>query len=243
MKKYIFIIITSLLFSSKAFCQNLVEGAKNSIYQINSFVDGSDGFAFGRLNLVEGDLSGSLGYNNYVRRPDSYAFGRPKYNVGDFAFGGVVFSVDASGDHGLVCAIEDQSSDVPWSDATYLFETLAKGESIYAGKSNTSIIIAVNAARHDVNNPSATEHAALLSAKYQGGGYNDWYLPSKVELNFMYVRRDIINATALANGGSSFTDSYYWSSTEVDLASAWNKNFEFGSDHESGKENLECSVN
>ncbi|MCO5232762.1 MAG: hypothetical protein M9888_03360 [Chitinophagales bacterium] len=36
------------------------------------------------------------------------------YSVGDFAHGGIVFWVDETGQHGLVCAKEDQSTGIQW---------------------------------------------------------------------------------------------------------------------------------
>jgi hypothetical protein len=59
-----------------------------------------------------------------------------------------------------------------------------------------------------------------LARAYAGGGYTDWYLPSKDELNKLYLNR-------IAIGG--FADIYYWSSTEVVSHSAWYQNFYDGS--------------
>ena len=53
-----------------------------------------------------------------------------------------------------------------------------------------------------------------MAKAYAGGGYTDWFLPSKDELNLMYTNKATINTTATANGGSSFSSSWYWSSTE-----------------------------
>jgi hypothetical protein len=49
-------------------------------------------------------------------------------------------------------------------------------------------------------------YAARLCADLSISGYNDWYLPSKDELNKLYLNRGFI-------GG--FTTGNYWSSTEV----------------------------
>jgi hypothetical protein len=46
--------------------------------------------------------------------------------------------------------------------------------------------------------------------------YDDWYLPSIADLNLMYANKTAINTTALSNGGSSFADFTYWSSSEFD---------------------------
>jgi hypothetical protein len=46
-----------------------------------------------------------------------------------------------------------------------------------------------------------------------------WSLPSKAELSLLYQNQVKI-------GG--FSNSYYWSSTETDIAHAWRHNFGFG---------------
>jgi len=48
------------------------------------------------------------------------------------------------------------------------------------------------------------------------GGYDDWFLPSKDELNQMYQQRGVI-------GG--FASNYYWSSSESNSYSAWYQYF------------------
>jgi hypothetical protein len=50
-------------------------------------------------------------------------------------------------------------------------------------------------------------------------GYSDWRLPSKEELNQLYLKKDTI-------GG--FTLNTYWSSTEYDGYSAWFQYFSVG---------------
>ena len=54
-----------------------------------------------------------------------------------------------------------------------------------------------------------------------GKEFSDWRLPTKRELNLMYV---VYN-----NGnGASLNASYYWSSTEYDNDNAWSQNFDSG---------------
>ncbi|GAA3624949.1 hypothetical protein [Flavivirga jejuensis] len=135
--------------------------------------------------------------------------------IGDFRDGGVVFWVDPEDNtHGLVCAIEDQSSDgIRWYNGIYMI-TGATGETIGTGADNTDTIIAVQG-------ETESDYAAGLARAYTGGGFNDWFLPSKEELNEMYLNRDTINETATNNEGSNFIDSSYWSSTEVNSNYAW----------------------
>ena len=139
-------------------------------------------------------------------------------SIGDFRAGGVVFWVDPSDNtHGLVCAIQDQSSGIRWyngSDST----TGATGTAVGTGSTNTTTIITVQGA-------TATSYAAGLARAYTAGGYTDWFLPSKDELNKMFLKTTDINTTALANGGVIFTNNSYWSSTESSSNNAWRQYF------------------
>jgi hypothetical protein len=52
-------------------------------------------------------------------------------------------------------------------------------------------------------------------------GYSDWHLPSKEELNSVYVNLK-------QDGVGGFTNNFYWSSTEYDANTAWRRNFNSG---------------
>ena len=71
-----------------------------------------------------------------------------------------------------------------------------------------------------------TETAAQRADGLSHGGYDDWFLPSKNELDLMYFnKRDI----------EDFTSSNYWSSSEGNDALAWYQDFGFGSQGFGGK--------
>ena len=148
--------------------------------------------------------------------------------VGDFYGGGVVFYIFESGDtgyiagetHGLIAAVADQSDGIQWYNGSYV-TTGATGTAIGTGADNTTTIISVQGA-------TETSYAAGLARAYTGGGYTDWFLPSKDELNKMYTNRATINTTAAANSGSDFANNYYWSSSEIDNYFAWFQNFNDG---------------
>jgi len=147
-----------------------------------------------------------------------------KYQIGDFAQGGIVIWVDETGEHGIVCAKSDQSSGVRWNAGTH-GDTQAKGDGPFAGEMNTAIIIAAQVAIGDDGNTYAARICNESCITEGGVTYCDWYLPSKGESNKMYTNKATINATAIANGGSSFASDYYWNSTEKDTAGAYKQSF------------------
>lgn len=148
------------------------------------------------------------------------------YSIGDFAQGGIVFWVDETGQHGLLCAKKDQSTGVRWHSGRPIL-TQAKGDGLFAGETNTAIIIATQAALGGDNNPYAARICNELKIIEGGTMYGDWYLPAKEELNLMCQNKEIINATATENSGSAFYHSFYWSSTENagNHNYVWSQNF------------------
>jgi hypothetical protein len=113
----------------------------------------------------------------------------------------------------LVCALQDSSTGIRWYNGRYV-TTAATGKAIGTGAANTTAII-------DVQGGTATNYAAGLARAYAGGGYTDWFLPSKDELNEMYDNKATLEAV---EGFIKFID-IYWSSTEYDNGNAWGQNF------------------
>jgi tetratricopeptide (TPR) repeat protein len=129
--------------------------------------------------------------------------------IGQRYQGGIIFWLDATGQHGLIAATTDQSTGIQWYNGTDTI-TNAVGDGIGAGMSNTKKIIA---------NQGAGSYAAQLCANYHGGGYGDWYLPSQYELNLLYQQKTAVGGFARAG---------YWSSTESSNGSAWWQDFVYG---------------
>ena len=129
-------------------------------------------------------------------------------SIGDTYQGGIIFYLDGTGCHGLVAAPGDQSTGITWYAGTFGF-TQAKGDGIYAGKANTSIIIAAQVAIGDDVGDGDNYAARLcneLIISEGGTAYGDWYLPSKYELNLMYENIGQGNVLGLGNVGNF---SYY----------------------------------
>lgn len=147
-----------------------------------------------------------------------------QYQIGDFAQGGIVFWVDESGEHGLVCAKNDQSSNIRWH-AGFLGSVQAKGDGPFSGEMNTIIIIAGLNHYGDDGNSHAARICAELKVTEGGKTYGDWYLPSKEELELIYLNKNDINNAAVQHNGGITQEDLYWSSTEDDLDSAWLHDF------------------
>lgn len=138
--------------------------------------------------------------------------------IGQTYQGGIIFYLDASGCHGLISAPTDQSTGIQWNNGI-LTNTQAFASCVGCGDGNTSMIV--------YDDQGLGSNAAKLCFDLSLGGYSDWYLPSKYELNLMYRNIGQGNALGLGNVGG-FTNNYYWSSTECDNYDAWLQYFGSG---------------
>ena len=116
---------------------------------------------------------------------------------------------DANVQHGLIAAPYDQSTGIEWDNGSNI-ATGAAGIAIGTGNANTNTIVSIK---------GAGSYAAKLCYDLVLGGYSDWYLPSKNELNKLFLNR-------VAIGG--FATSPYWSSTESSSNYAWHQCFSNG---------------
>ena len=123
--------------------------------------------------------------------------------IGTTYLGGLVFYNDGLG-HGLVCASTDQSTGIRWYNGNYTF-TNATALAIGTGNANTNMIVA---------SQGAGTYAAKLCYDLVLNNFTDWYLPSIFELELMYVN---LKRPGLA----SFSNDYYWSSSEFSDENAW----------------------
>jgi hypothetical protein len=154
--------------------------------------------------------------------------------IGDFYQGGIITYFFKESDpgfvrgeqHGFVVSPEDVAKSTYWG-CPGLSIIKARTEYIGAGKANSAEIVRMC---------GTLNSAARLCANYSYGGFTDWFLPSKDELNQIYLQADVI-------GGIDKTD-LYWSSTEYqgqtipDQYIAWLQLFIDGTYREARKNDL-----
>ncbi|MAJ50721.1 MAG: DUF1566 domain-containing protein [Flammeovirgaceae bacterium] len=149
---------------------------------------------------------------------------------GDAYLGGIVFYIFQKGDigyvagevHGLIAATKDQTTIEEWEKikdgavwGCYENELLKVDRTaIGTGIQNTLDILA------GCNQDGI---AAKLASDYQvienGVTYDDWFLPSKDELNKLYLNKDLVG---------EFAFNRYWSSTQHVYYLAWVQYFTDG---------------
>jgi hypothetical protein len=134
------------------------------------------------------------------------------FSIGQAYQGGLIAFIDKTGLHGLIAATEDQSNVAKWFNGSNTVIG-ATGTAIGTGLANTDAIIAKQATNYGVN------YAAKICRDYRGGGYTDWYLPSKDELYQLFINKSVL-------GG--FDTYFYWSSTEGNNYYALNQSFNNG---------------
>ena len=137
--------------------------------------------------------------------------------IGDSYQGGIIFWLDTTGQHGLIAATADQNTG-KWYNGTYRY-TGTNGDGLYAGKMNTAMIIATQMADNQTGN-FAAKVCADYSVTVGGVTYDDWYLPSKYELNLLFLQKTAVGGFGANNG--------YWSSSEYDNDYAWRQGFTSG---------------
>lgn len=148
------------------------------------------------------------------------------YTVGEAALGGVVFSVDATGTHGMVVTDSSIAASVSWYNGTYMV-TNATGTALGTGAANTTAIVAAQ---------GAGNYAAYLCQNLVRGGYSDWYLPSVDEM-----QAAINSYTAVQIG---YWGSFFWTSSEVDANNAkliWVTNLHYCYVQDYDKNTLVCA--
>ena len=150
-------------------------------------------------------------------------------NIGEKLNGGILIYIlqptdpgyEASIPHGLIVSTEIYRTR--WYNGFYM-NTGATATSIGAGLINTNSVV-LN------QGPVQSSYASGLARAYRGGGYLDWFLPSKDELNKMFLNKSsVVNCL----------DNLYWSSSEISSNFVWAHDFGTGSQLSENKEVSLC---
>ena len=163
----------------------------------------------------------------------SNTFAGKKYSIGGIGpGGGIVFHIFSAkgktkGQHGLEAAPVDQDdgSGIQWNNEEFN-DTSAVKTGINDGSFNTDRIII---------DQGSGSYAALICANYNGGGFGDWYLPSRDELNLMWENLADSDGDGSNSGPGDpgnlggFANDFYWNSSESSSDFAWIQGFGDGS--------------
>ena len=198
-------------------------------------------FALGNFS----SSSQAIGFSHYINE-SGVLVEKQMYDIGDTGpAGGIIIYRDPAGftvqgygnpsDEGyfapytayyLEAAPENAAaSTMGWSNSYVLIPNLSQTTSdttdwaIGRGRKNTAIIAAAHPDDTTANN------AAKAAAAYSGGGKDDWFLPSKEELNQMYIQIITVG----------------WSSSQGSYSNAWLQDFGNGN-HGNYSKNLSFNV-
>jgi uncharacterized protein (TIGR03437 family) len=166
------------------------------VYYARAYATNSVGTAYGNVvtftALVIGQNYGG-GYLYYLLQP-----GDPGYKAGEA--------------HGLVVinSAAENTKNSKWMHKPH--KLIGTSIALGTGNSNTNSIIG--------GQGTPPVDGLVYAVKYcydmVWAGYSDWYLPSKDELNKLYLNRDEI---------TGLTDNYYWSSSEQSVNEVWIQSF------------------
>jgi hypothetical protein len=143
--------------------------------------------AIKKLGLIQIDLNsniltvykgnGTYDYSGYTDKE------LQTFEIGQNYGGGKIFYIDNSGRHGLVAATSDQTIDgITWANSNNEF----------IGCNNTSLGFGqLNS--NKIGKKEVGISAATVCLQLNLNGFNDWYLPTKDELNELF-KKDLLSA-------------------------------------------------
>ena len=191
-------------------------------------------------NLISSPATGLMIYNTTSNQPNyfngTYWIDNNGYisaKIGDSLRGGIVFYINQPGDYnysssnqsGLIAATSDQSSGIAWitGGSTQTTENGNTNPALGYGEDNTYAMM---------DQTGYTGGAAQVCYSYEatdadGEVWDQWILPSKDELNKLYINRAVV--------GGFDTNKSYWSSSESSSINAFVQVFTGGSQTSNNK--------
>jgi hypothetical protein len=148
------------------------------------------------------------------------------YAIGDTGpAGGLIFYIDEADAYSWtyleVAPPATEWTSIEWGDYGTEIGGNAALTGIGDGQAATDAIV------DHMEGESITGTAAQLCDALSYGGYDDWFLPSKDELNAIWDNL-VDDGTGANSGVGGFAEDGYWSSSEYDSNLAWYQLFSSG---------------
>jgi len=140
--------------------------------------------------------------------------------------------------------VANEGVGLPWKRLTAIDKKRPVYRDVLKVKAQTQRVLATQIGMGKINTERIVKiygrgrYAARYAHAMVLGGYDDWFLPSKDELNVMYS----VLGTA-SPGIGSYARSFYWSSSEYDFNNAWTVNFKDGQQFDREKWLLPDTIN
>ena len=130
---------------------------------------------------------------------------------------GIIFYLDETGNHGLVCSLKI-IGEKPWGPNLNIKSNNIK---LGGGYENSVKMIDGFKKMVDISDYLAINYAAELCSKYHSTKFNDWYLPNLKELEMIYYK--LYKSKIL-----DFEPLAFWSSNQYNYKQAYNFSFVTG---------------
>ena len=161
-----------------------------------------------------------------------------KLQIGSLYAGGIVFYVNETGKHGLVCASKSYSnfkskhdpknfSDKSFWGTNGEINVRGNGVADGSGLQNTKKIVEFASWNVEkgwfTSSKTPAPTAARLCLEFNYNGFTDWYLPTIKELQLMRksLHKEGLDWISRFNDIDYYDTASYWSSTEKDKYNAW----------------------
>lgn len=150
----------------------------------------------------------------------------PGTAIGDFVYGGYYAGNLLIEGTMYALLVADVSADITGENSRWKTTNTDTPNTDHQtdGVANTNAMIAAGIADHP---------AANHCVNYNGGGYTDWYMPARDELNVIYQNLGFNRPNCPPNfqigGPQAFFNAWYWASTQFDPGNGWRQHFNDGS--------------